>query len=120
MRLGVAVAVVLFGCGSSRLRAEYEAAPVRVAVPEPDAEPGPARDSIVEGDVRDDQTHEPVVGCTVVVVASATGHEEVGITDEDGRFRVAVPAGPIEVTFFLNALKVTAGGSLVASPAEPI
>ena len=53
-----------------------------------------AQNAVIEGIVKDAQTHEPLISVNVVV------SEFLGtVTDSDGRFQISVPAGEYTLSF---------------------
>lgn len=61
--------------------------------------PEPIRDAVFEGELVDIVTGEKIVGATIAAeprvpgAAEVWGSAEVGISEEDGTFRIALPAG---------------------------
>ena len=79
---------------------------------------------VIEGVVKDKASGEALAGVTVVATSSATDRVETAITDEGGRYKLVLPSGTYQVTFyyFNNATEhtniiVTAGKTTRVSDA---
>jgi hypothetical protein len=54
----------------------------------------------LQGYVSDHDTHEPVIGCTVVVTASTIEGAQVALTDEAGYWKIPLAPGNYTVTYY--------------------
>jgi hypothetical protein len=104
----VVAALLCLACGSANSLRPKQGTATRIPI---DAGlPEPAREAVIEGELRDSTTQELVAGGTIVATPQAPHVQDaVAISDHAGRDRLAVPQGTYHVVIYYGDATIDRG-----------